>query len=126
MNNWLFDTNALIWFFLGNKRMLPVLDMLKLPNSKVYISAVSWWEIALKVKMGKLPINISLLTSFAEEYNFAELPLDRTHIEAYMEIPVLHKDPFDHMLLSQAISSHMRIITGDAILAEYSSLVMLV
>ena len=126
MNNWLFDTNALLWFFTGNKRMLPVLDMLKLPNTQVYISTVSWWEIALKTKAGKLPVDISSLASFTEEYNFIELPLNRTHIEAYMELLVLHKDPFDHMLLSQAISSHMRLITGDAILAEYSSLVMVV
>ena len=126
MNKWLLDTNALIWFFTGSSRMEKVLDLLNLPDTKVYISTVSYWEIAIKIKAGKLPIDIMQLISFADEYNFIELPLSKSHIRVYLDLPILHKDPFDHMLLAQAIESPMRLITGDAILADYSSLVMLV
>ena len=126
MNNWLLDTNALIWFFEGTVRMDSIRELFSLPGTRVHISVVSWWEIAIKARIGKLPINIPRLESFVNEYDFVELPLTKESVKAYLELPALHKDPFDHMLLAQAISSPMRFITGDAFLAKYSSLVMVI
>jgi len=126
MNNWLLDTNALIWFFEGSSRMDSAKKLFSLPGAKVHISTVSWWEIAIKVRTGKLHVNISALETFVNEYDFFELPLTRNYLKAYLKLPQLHKDPFDHMLLAQAISCPMRLITGDAFLAEYSSLVVVV
>jgi PIN domain nuclease of toxin-antitoxin system len=126
MSNWLLDTNALIWLFEGSVRMGSARKLFCLPNTKVYISAVSWWEIAIKIRTGKLPISISNLQSYTNEYDFFELPIDNKYIKAYLELPNLHRDPFDHMLLAQAISCPMHFITGDALLAEYSPLVMVV
>ena len=126
MKNWLLDTNALIWYFTGSERMKPVQNLFSLPDTHVYISVVSWWEMAIKIRSGKLSINISQLESFVKAYDFIELPLTKDHLPAYFNLPNLHKDPFDHMLLSQAITCPMRFITGDAMLAEYSSLVMVV
>jgi len=97
-----------------------------IPGTRVYISAVSWWEITIKVRSGKLPISVPALEAFVSEYDFVELPVTRNYIKAYHELPVLHRDPFDHMLLAQAITCPMRLITSDSILAEYSSLVMVV
>ena len=54
----------------------------------------------------------------------AHLPITGDYITAYLELPHLHRDPFDHMLLAQAITCPMRLITGDSQLAAYSSLVM--
>jgi len=127
MNNWLLDTNALIWFFEGSPRMDSAKKFFSLPGAKVYISAVSWWEIAIKARTGKLHTNISALEAFVNEYDFFELPLTKHYLKAYLELQTqLHKDPFDHMLLAQAITCPMRLITGDAFLAEYSSLVVVV
>jgi len=126
MNRWLLDTNALIWFFQGSNRMDSVKGLFAIPGTRVHISVVSWWEITIKVRSGKLPINVAALEAFVGEYDFVELPVTRNYIKAYHELPALHRDPFDHMLLAQAITCPMRLITGDSILAEYSSLVMVV
>jgi PIN domain nuclease of toxin-antitoxin system len=66
------------------------------------------------------------MRAFARKLAFFELPVTSDCIDAYLELPNLHKDPFDHMLLAQAITCPMRLITGDAQLADYSSLVMVV
>jgi PIN domain nuclease of toxin-antitoxin system len=126
MTRLLFDTNALLWYLWGNKRMSSVLEMITGVNAEVYISAVSWWEIAIKIRLGKLPLDLEELRAFVKTYDLRELPLSAGHIAAYLELPDLHKDPFDHMLLAQAITEPMRFVTGDAFLAKYSSLVIVV
>ena len=97
-----------------------------MPGARVYISVVSWWEIAIKMRFGKFPINIPLLESYVDQYDFIELPITRNYITAYRKLPNLHKDPFDHILLAQAITCPMRLITGDSILADYSPLVTVI
>jgi len=126
MNNWLLDTNALIWLFEGSRRMDSARKLFSLPHTQVHISVVSWWEIAIKVRTGKLSLSLSFLESFVNDFDFVELPLTKNYIPAYLELPSLHRDPFDHMLLAQAITHPMRFITGDEQLAKYSSLVMVV
>jgi PIN domain nuclease of toxin-antitoxin system len=122
----LFDTNVLLWYFWGSERLEPVLDLIRLPDTEVFISAVSWWEIAIKIRIGKLPVDLAELRSLAENHKFLELPLYGRAAEALSGLPKLHNDPFDHMLLAQAITEPMRFITGDALLTEYSSLVMVI
>jgi PIN domain nuclease of toxin-antitoxin system len=103
-----------------------VLNLIQDTHSRVYISAVSWWELAIKIRIGKLQLDLKQLRSLAEEYDFWELPLNGNAADTLAELPKLHNDPFDHMLLAQAISEPMRLITGDALLAGYSSLVMVI
>jgi PIN domain nuclease of toxin-antitoxin system len=124
--NWLLDTNALIWLFQGSTRMKTARELFMLPDTQVYISAVSWWEIAIKTRNGKYPVSIPDLESYVNQYNFFDLPITKNYLKAYLDLPNLHKDPFDHMLLAQAITCPMRLITGDSQLAQYSSLVMVV
>ena len=126
MSKWLLDTNALIWFFEGSSRMDSAKKLFSAPGAKAYISVVSWWELAIKARTGKLHISLPELEAFVSEFDFFELPLTKDCINAYLELPNLHKDPFDHMLLAQAITCPMRLITGDAQLADYSSLVMVI
>ncbi|MCL2211216.1 MAG: type II toxin-antitoxin system VapC family toxin [Treponema sp.] len=126
MTRFLLDTNALIWLFEGSPRMKPVLPLFSMKNSKVYISAASWWEIAIKERKEGFSFTGLELESFVNMYDFHELPVTREQFRAYKELPKIHNDPFDHMLLAQAITCPMRLITGDKILAEYSSLVMVI
>jgi PIN domain nuclease of toxin-antitoxin system len=95
-------------------------------ESDIFISAVTWWEMAIKIRTGKLNIDLEQIRSMAATHSFKELPITSRYMNAYLNLPDLHKDPFDHMLLAQAIYSPMRLITGDSFLAEYSSLVMVV
>jgi len=126
MKRWLLDTNALIWFFEGSPRMDSVKLLFSLAETRVYISAVSWWEIAIKARINKLTVDVSKLKLFVSEFDFYDLHLQKEHIDAYLDLPKIHKYPFDNMLLAQAITSPMHFITGDSILAEYSSLVMVI
>ena len=126
MTHFLLDTNIVIWLAKDEPRVAHIKPMLLSIESKVFISSVSWWEIAIKVRTGKLTVDLEQLHHHAEIHAFDELPITSKYAKAYLELPALHKDPFDHMLLAQAITSPMRLITSDAILAEYSSLVMVI
>ena len=122
----LLDTNVVLWYFGGSGRVDNVRELIESGDSEIFISAVSWWEIAIKVRTGKLRVDLKQLRSNAEQYGFHELPVSGLYTDAFLELPSLHKDPFDLMLLAQAITEPMRLITGDALLADYSSLVMVI
>ena len=126
MTQLLLDTNVLLWYFWGADRIGTARQLIESKESQGFVSVVSWWEIAIKTRIGKLAVDLGQLRFYAERHAFVELPITGEYMKAYLELPALHKDPFDHMLLAQAISSPMRLITGDAILAEYTSLVMVV
>ncbi|MDR2965127.1 MAG: type II toxin-antitoxin system VapC family toxin [Treponema sp.] len=126
MTHLLFDTNVFLWYFEGSNRINSIKELVASEEVQVFISAVSWWEIIIKTRIGKLDIDYNAIRCFAKNHNFLELPVTGNFADAYLELPYLHRDPFDHMLLAQAITSPMRLITSDAILAEYSSLVMVI
>jgi PIN domain nuclease of toxin-antitoxin system len=126
MNHFLLDTNVVLWLSEDKPRVNGIIPLLLSSESHVFISIVSWWEIAIKARTGKLTIDLEQLRHYAEIHAFDELPITSNYMNAYLELPNLHKDPFDHMLLAQAITAPMRLITGDSFLAEYSSLVMVV
>ena len=120
----LLDTNVVLWLSEDNPRINPIKPLLLSEDAQVFISAVSWWEIAIKIRTGKLRVDFERLLSLAKEHGYSELPMTSDYLKAYLELPILHKDPFDHMLLAQAITCPMRLISGDSQLAEYSSLVV--
>ena len=126
MIQFLLDTNVVIWLAEENPRIYQIQPLLLSEETQVFVSAVSWWEIVIKIRAGKLPVGYDQVHSLAQQYNFLELPVTGDYIKAYLELPHLHRDPFDHMLLAQAITCPMRLITGDSQLAAYSSLVMAV
>jgi len=126
MTHYLLDTNALIWLFEGSPRIKPVLPLFSMKDTRVYISIVSWWEITIKERKETISFTASQLELFVKMYDFYELPITKDQFKVYKELPKIHKDPFDHMLLAQAITCPMRLITGDEVLAEYSSLVMVI
>ena len=122
----LLDTNIVLWLAEDKPRIDQIKPLLLTTGSDVFVSVVSWWEIAIKMRTGKLAVDLEQIRSYAEEHAFVELPVTSAYMKAYLELPALHKDPFDHMLLAQAISTPMHLITGDSFLADYSSLVMVV
>ena len=122
----LLDTNIVLWLAEDRPRIDQIKPLLLSAETQVFVSVVSWWEIAIKVRTGKLAVDLEQIRSYAEEHYFVELPVTGEYMKAYLELPALHKDPFDHMLLAQATCSPMHLITGDSFLAGYSSLVMVV
>ena len=122
----LLDTNALLWTMTNAPRIEPVRELLLAEVNDVFVSAVSWWEIAIKTRIGKLEASLPELRAAARESGFVELPLTGLHAETLATMPRHHNDPFDHMLAAQALTESMQLITGDGILAQYTSSVLLI
>ncbi len=120
----LLDTNAVLWALTNAPRIEPVRDLLLDEENEVFISTVSWWEIAIKTRIGKLTADLRELRFSAQESDFMELPLLGVHAETLATLPRHHNDPFDHMLLAQAMAEPMRFITGDGMLSKYTPLVI--
>lgn len=120
----LLDTNALFWALSNSPRIDPVRELLLADENEIFVSTVSWWEIAIKTRIGKLEASLPELRAAAQKSGFLELPLLGSHAEILTTIPRHHNDPFDHMLVAQAMAEPMRLITGDGVLARYTSLVM--
>ena len=119
----LLDTHVVLWVFAGAKRIEPIRDVIIADDNDIFISAASWWELAIKIGLGKLDSALGVLRQAARDSGFIELPVTGEHAEALMSLPPLHKDPFDRLLLTQAIVEPMKLITADEQLGQYSELV---
>ncbi|MCG1042049.1 type II toxin-antitoxin system VapC family toxin [Mycetohabitans sp. B8] len=122
----LFDTNVLLWTLTGSDRIEKVRDLILSDDTEVFVSIASCWEIAIKHALGKLPQNVAQTRAAVQASGFVELPVLGVHTEALGKLPPLHRDPFDRLLIAQAITEPMCLITGDDMLAQYSELVMTV
>jgi PIN domain nuclease of toxin-antitoxin system len=118
------DTNALLWALANAPRIAPVRKLLLADENEVFVSTVSWWEIAIKTRIGKLDAKLPELRATAQESGFLELPLLGSHAEMLATMPRHHNDPFDQMLVAQAMAEPMRLITGDGLLSRYAPLVL--
>src|SRR5690554_3169346 len=103
-NCFLIDTHIFLWF-LGNDSRLTknVLNLLEDPTHTVYLSTASIWEIVLKVSVGKLQIPNNLNIAI-EASGFTLLPVELSHVLNLRQLPMHHKDPFDRLLVAQALS----------------------
>ena len=126
MSRFLMDTNVLLWYFWGSDRIDSIKELVGSETTEIFYSPISLLEIAIKAKNGKLKLDVDELHAYAQKHDFEELPLTADCIKAYSELPNIHKDPFDHMLLAQALTFPIHFITSDSLLADYSSLVMVI
>ena len=118
----LLDTHTLLWF-LENDPQLPARTRIRIQTSTtVFISLVSLWEIAIKTNIGKLtlPIPFSQLQPKLITQNFTQLPITFSDLEIYHGLPLYHRDPFDRLLISQAINHNLMFISRDTEFAPYS------
>jgi len=122
----LLDTHIYLWW-LADSTALPASARKFIETAEtVFISSASLWESAIKSGMGKLDVNQEELVSGIRESGFEELPVRSEHTVSLLRLDNYHKDPFDRMLLAQAISEPLHLLTADAILARYSELVITV
>ena len=117
----LLDTCALIWLLTG-ERALSAQARSAMKTGEVYVSAVSAWEIAIKFAKGQLRLNEPpdrLVPAARARYGFAALPMDEASALHVIKLPPLHADPFDRMLVSQAIVHGLTIVTPDPQITRY-------
>ncbi|HVL66745.1 MAG TPA: type II toxin-antitoxin system VapC family toxin [Vicinamibacterales bacterium] len=120
----LLDTCTFLWAVGDPDRLPPrVRDLLLAGENEVYVSAVSAWEIAIKAAAGRLDLRGSTPDRFVPGHRdaagFAALPIDEESALHGFRLPALHRDPFDRMLVSQAIVHGLTILTPDPLVVQY-------
>ncbi|MGA3047047.1 MAG: type II toxin-antitoxin system VapC family toxin [Terracidiphilus sp.] len=120
----LLDTHIFYWLFYDQQRLPSAARRILDDADAVFVSAVSFWEIAIKVRVGKLKADIPELLSSLEAANLLELPILARHTPLVSILPLHHTDPFDRLLIAQAMSEPLHLLTADPQLKQYSELVI--
>jgi PIN domain nuclease of toxin-antitoxin system len=122
----LLDTHIFYWLFYDQHKLPSAARTILDDADAVFVSAVSLWEIAIKVRVGKLKADIPELISSLEAANLIELPVLARHTPLVSILPLHHADPFDRLLIAQAITEPLHLLTADPKLKQYSELVIVV
>ena len=116
----LLDTHVLFWALVGSPRLnTAAREAILDDGNEVFISAASLWEAAIKRSVGKLHFDTAKVLAELARNGFRELPITLRHAVAAGDLPLHHKDPFDRMLIGQAVTEGLTIVTGDAALKPY-------
>jgi PIN domain nuclease of toxin-antitoxin system len=118
----LLDTQLLLWAAGEPERLSKhARELLGDPRNELLFSAVSLWEIAIKNTLGRADFRVEprLLRRGLLDNGYAELPMTSQHAVSIDILSPLHKDPFDRLLLAQALTEGLILVTGDALLARY-------
>lgn len=118
----LLDTHTLIWF-LDNDIRLPISTRNRIETtSTVFVSIASLWEIAIKTNIGKLGLAVPFKTieSNLLANGITQLPIKCKDLETYLSLPLHHRDPFDRILVAQALSYSLSLISRDTQMDAYS------
>ena len=121
----LLDTHLLLWA-LSAPSKLPAEARKLINDANVYVSAASIWEIGIKAALGKLSADPREVLAALEPAGFLELPVTGAHAARVVNLPPVHRDSFDRLLIAQALTEPMRLLTNDAALAHYGDIVTVV
>ncbi|MEO5953449.1 MAG: type II toxin-antitoxin system VapC family toxin [Chloroflexia bacterium] len=120
----LLDTHIFLWFISGDKQLsLSLRENITDPENEVYLSVISIWEAIIKNQHGKLPLPQppeTYLPLQREHHQIATLPIDEASVRRLSSLPPLHRDPFDRMIICQALEHKMSIVTEDYAVRSYS------
>lgn len=122
----LLDTHIFLWAVAGSRLLKPAARRLIESADEVHVSAASIWEIAIKARLGKINADLDELAAAIDTSGFMPLAVSATHAAGVARLPLHHNDPFDRLLIAQALAEPLKFLTADAALARYSELVMLV
>jgi PIN domain nuclease of toxin-antitoxin system len=117
----LIDTHVLIWL-LSDSSLLSENARKELESgNKIYVSIASLWEIAIKKTIGKLKLSYSIkdIVSKCEKYRIDILQIKPEHLDYIETLPDIHNDPFDRLIISQALIENMSLITRDNTIPKY-------
>lgn len=120
----LLDTHIFLWFISGDTRLsTDVRDAIRDPDNEVYLSSISVWEAIIKYQLGKLPLPEPPETYLPKQrdlHQISSLALDESSVVQLAKLLPLHRDPFDRMLICQALQNGLTIATVDAAVRAYS------
>lgn len=125
--NLLLDTHVALWAITDSPKLpKKAREMIESPKSSVWISAATVWEIAIKYSLGRgdMPVSSQDALRYFRESGYRFLPVEPEHAAAVEELEAHHADPFDRMLVAQALVEPMRLITHDPMVARYSDTII--
>lgn len=119
----LLDTHIFLWYITGDKRLsIDKRDSIRDSNNEVYLSVVSIWEAIIKYQLGKLPLPQppeTYLPTQRQQHQIMSLTLNEDSVTHLAQLPAVHRDPFDRMLICQANVHGLSLMTDDAIIQQY-------
>jgi PIN domain nuclease of toxin-antitoxin system len=119
----LLDTHVFLWLISGDTRLpLPVRERIRDPDNEVYLSVASVWEAVIKYQLGRLPLPEppqTYLPRQRERHQIASLAIDEASVTQLAELPPLHRDPFDRILVAQALRHGLTVATVDLLVQRY-------
>ncbi len=119
----LLDTHALLWFLLNDARLSgSARSLITDPENDMFVSPASYWEIAIKISLGKYTLGEDF-TEFMEnqiaENELTLLPITVKHTAVVATLPFHHRDPFDRLLIAQAMTENVPLLSADAVFDLY-------
>ena len=119
----LLDTHVYLWWLQDHPKLSKAGRDRIISASEVYVSSASIWEATIKAGIGKLEVDVQQLVTEIENSGFQELLISAKHAATVARLPDIHRDPFDRILVAQALCEPLRLLTADSILSGYSELV---
>jgi PIN domain nuclease of toxin-antitoxin system len=121
----LLDTHILIWWLAQDPKLAPLeLETIANPDNLIFVSAASAWEISVKKMIGKLDAPNDLAAALSVN-NFLDLPITIEHTQYLYQLPAHHNDPFDRIMIAQALAEELRFMTRDKQIRRYAGLTFL-
>ena len=120
--NYLLDTHTFIWFINGDKSLpVDIIEKIRNVKNQCFFSVVGLWEIAIKVKLDKLQLksDFKKISKFCLENEIEILPITFEHILELNKLEFHHRDPFDRLIIAQAITEDLTIISKDGNFVHY-------
>jgi PIN domain nuclease of toxin-antitoxin system len=128
--NLLLDTHIALWALNDNSQLsASARTLIRDAGNALIVSVASLWEISIKHPLGRkeaMPVSGATALDLFERAQFRILPVTAAHAIAVEELPPVHGDPFDRLIVAQALSEPMRLVTADRLLARYSDTVIVV
>ena len=122
----LLDTHVYLWWLQDHPKLSKAGRDRIVSASEVYVSSASIWGATMKAGIGKLEVDVKQLVTEIENSGFKELSISARHAAAVARLPDIHRDPFDRILIAQALCEPLRFLTADSILSGYSELVEII
>jgi PIN domain nuclease of toxin-antitoxin system len=123
VTGFLLDTHVLLWFIQGDPQLSNrARDIITTDTNQLYLSVASLWEITIKLNIGKLTIGhtIDEIYKLLKQLNIEVLPIVQSDLEQYLTLPLHHRDPFDRLLIAQAIAQELTLVSADNAFGAYS------
>ena len=120
----LLDTNIVLFALAGDGRLPAAAAAAIREASALHVSAASIWEMSIKVSLGKLALDLDRMLAVLAATGVARLDITHAHARAVFDLPPIHRDPFDRMLVAQALCEPLRLLTADRALAAYGGIVL--